>query len=166
MSRDGDIDEREELETSESESEEEIENIENWRKCSQSNRPCRGHKGPPGTKCGQDQLENKAQRKEYCKKLKEKLKGKMKMNKTPRRDQRPTSANPAPVVSGNAPGVSTASTKVSSGAGGQVLSESGLIQQQVNALQILVRISIWSKNTQNCFAPEWSWMVLDGPGRS
>ena len=85
------------------------------------------------------------------------------MNKTPRRDQRPTSANPAPVVSGNAPGGSTASTKVSSGAGGQVLSESGLIQQQVNALQILVRISIWSKNTQNCFAYNSATKYPDDP---
>ena len=114
MSQERDIDEGEELEIIESELEEGIDKIENWRKCS---RPCSGHEGPTGAKCVQEPLENEAELKEYYKELKEKLKGKKKRNKTSGRDQRPT---------GNAPGGSTAPTKVSSGAGGQVSSESGL----------------------------------------
>ena len=83
--------------------EEGIERMENWRKCTQCNRPCSGHKGPTGSSCEKEPL-NEEQLREYYKKLKRELKGKKTGSKTPRRNQRSISASTAPDVTGNASG--------------------------------------------------------------
>ena len=126
MSQERDTDEGERHEISESDLEEGIERMENWRKCTQCNRPCSGHKGPTGSSCEKEPL-NEEQLREYYKKLKRELKGKKTGSKTPRRNQRSISASTAPDVTGNASGSSSVPTKASPGTRGQASGDSDVI---------------------------------------
>ena len=116
MSQDGGIDDEERSDISESDVDEGTDKMESSRKCSRCRRPCSQHKGPTGTKCKLEPLDEE-QQEEYYKGLN----AKKKKNKAPRRDHRSTSTSSAPDMTENAQGGSTAPTKLTPGAGGQIL---------------------------------------------
>ena len=130
MSQDEGIHEEERFEISESDVDEGTDKMESPGKCSRCRRPCSEHKGPTGARCKLEPLDEE-QQEEYYKELN----AKKKKNKTPRRDHRSTSTSSAPDMTGNAPGGSTAPTKVTPGAGGQIPAESRLLQQLLTAIQ-------------------------------
>ena len=118
MSQEKNTDEGERHETSESNLEEGIDKMENWRKCIQCNRPCSGHKGPTGSSCEMEPLDEE-QLRDYYKELRGEIKGKKTKSKTPRRNQRSIGSSTAANVTGNASGRSTVPTKASPGTRGQ-----------------------------------------------
>ena len=74
MNQERDTDEGERREISESNLDEGIDKMENFRRCIRCNRPCSGHKGPTGSSCVLEPLDEE-QLREYYKEWKIEMKG-------------------------------------------------------------------------------------------